>query len=85
MNYMKTSMIDLYKIATEEPFLEYSEKYNTDFVISVLEIVKDNSKDIAYEEGVSEEKAFEDLIWNYKQNPYLINDLIKSVWRKIMW
>ena len=79
MNYMKTSMMDLYKIATEEPFLEYSEKYNTEFVISVLEIVKDNSEDIAYEEGVSKEKAFEDLIWNYKQNPYLINDLIKSV------
>lgn len=72
-------MIDLYKIATQEPFLEYSEKYNTDFVISVLEIVKDNSEDIAYEEGISKEKAFEDLIWNYKQNPYLINDLIKSV------
>ena len=79
MNYMKTSMIDLYKIATEEPFLEYSEKYNTDFVISVLEIVKDNSEDIAYEEGISKEKAFEDSILNYKQNPYLINDLIKSV------
>ena len=76
---MKSSMIDLYKIATEEPFLEYSEKYNTEFVISVLEIVKDNSEDIAYEEGISKEKAFEDLIWNYKQNPYLIEDLIKSV------
>ena len=76
---MKSSMMDLYKIATEEPFLEYSEKYNTDFVISVLEIVKDNSEDIAYEEGISKEKAFEDLIWNYKQNPDLFNDLIKSV------
>ena len=76
---MKTSMMDLYKIATQEPFLEYSKKYNTDFVISILEIVKDNSEDIAYEEGVSKEKAFEDLIWNYKQNPFLIDDLIKSV------
>ena len=72
-------MIDLYSIATSEPFLEYSEKYNTDFVISVLEIVKDNSEDIAYEEGISKEKAFEDSILHYKQNPYLINDLIKSV------
>jgi len=79
MNYMKSRMMDLKKIATQEPFLEYSEKYNTEFVISVLEMVKDNSKDIAYEEGVSEEKAFEDLIWNYKQNPDLINDLIDMV------
>ena len=71
-------MIDLYKIATEEPFLEYSEKYNTDFVISVLKSVLDNAEDIAYEEGISKEKAFEDSIWNYNQNPHLIDDLIKS-------
>lgn len=71
-------MIDLYSVATSEPFNEFSEKYNTDFVISVLESVLENAEDIAYEEGISKRQAFEDLIWNYNQNPHLIDDLIKS-------
>ena len=71
-------MIDLYSIATSDPFKEFTEKYNADFVISVLETVLDNAEDIAYEDGISKSKAFEDLIWNYNQNPHLIDDLIKS-------
>lgn len=70
--------VDLYSIANSEPFLEFTEKYNADFVISVLETVLDNAEDIAYEEGISKRQAFEDLIWNYNQNPHLIDDLIKS-------
>lgn len=69
-------MIDLYSIANSEPFIEYTEKYNADFVISVLETVLDNAEDIAYEEGISKRQAFEDLIESYNQNPHLIDELI---------
>jgi len=71
-------MVDLYSVANSKPFIEFTEKYNADFVISVLESVLDNAEDIAYEEGISKKQAFEDLIWNYNQNPHLIDDLIKS-------